>query len=152
MKKLVSLLVPFVVGNNLTIQCMAQSPSIKEEYMSVAKDKPSGALGVDYEYKLLRGYDITRTNFREVCINHPEGPHSNPVIAGNIVKFAVKDPYIVGVTTVLNGDPNPNAKKNAGYFVLNTSTNQIIKGLTEQKWRLELKHIGWLEPFLAEPI
>jgi hypothetical protein len=151
MRKQVSLLsVLLVMSNSYLYTCNAQSSSGKD-YLTVSKDKPLGALGVDYEYRLLRGYTIIRTNYNEVTINHPHD-RLNPVVAGNIQKFAVRDPYIVGLTTVLTGNPDPNANNDAGYFVLDASTNKITKGLTEQKWRVELKRIGWLHPTLAKPL
>jgi hypothetical protein len=136
--------------------------------MTPIEDAPLGSDRTDdYEKPLCGNYNIVRTNADEVVIQNPRfrpitvdvGEIGNPgfhtwtetSFTGNVRKLAVKAPYVTGYTSVLHGDENPDAKEHAGFFLINTATDAIKRGLTEQQWRAELEQIGWQNPELVLP-
>ena len=105
----------------------------------------------DYEYALCGPYDIVRCNYREVVFCLPE-EKVNEVVTGNVVKFAINEPYVAGLAERSFGDTSPEASELAGYFLVNTKTRVMLKGLSEKKWRMELSRIGWNYIVLNAPL
>jgi hypothetical protein len=119
----------------------------------------------DYQTPLCGDYSIVRTNAAEVTISNLHKPiepvrevwHGRKLHlyfgngVGNVRKLAVHAPYVTGYTTVLRGDHDPDAKANAGFFLLNTATDERKVGLTEREWFAKLEGIGWHSPQLDSP-
>lgn len=109
-----------------------------------------------HDEKTLAGeYKLTFTSAREVRIWRPDRPvdHSLSVgLAGNVKRYAVRDPYITGYadTEFLDKASEPDAR--VGYFLIDTKSDRIVAyGMDQDQWRKELDKIGWHDPTLKKP-
>lgn len=101
----------------------------------------------EYEWNLCGEYRLVRMNADELRL---VGPGNAIRVNGNVETYAVKAPYITGhtgLTDILDAKREPNI----GYFIVNTSTDELVQGLSEDAWRGTLKRIGWENPKLIKP-
>ena len=104
-----------------------------------------------YDKDLCGGYKLTRCNAYERVICKPDSPPDKyaVMINGNIEKFAIRGTYITGFASTNHLVDFPKATN--GYFLLNTTTDKILEGLTDEQWKNELIKIDWLTPELKRP-
>jgi hypothetical protein len=70
-------------------------------------------------------------------------------VRGNIESYAVRDNWVTGFssTNCLDAEVENLCE---GYFLLNTATNEIQDGMSEQEWEQALKKINWQVPELIK--
>lgn len=62
------------------------------------------------------------------------------VLGANITRYSVWNQYIIGFCEVI---PNKGAEEVIGYFIINTNTHEVLKGLNKEKLRTLLKEKGF---------
>jgi hypothetical protein len=109
------------------------------------------------ERNLAGEYKLIYMSGREVRIARPDryvnnSPSPSVMLAGNVKRYAVRDPYITGYadTQYLDLSAEPDAR--SGYFLIDTKSDMIVAyGMDENQWRKELERISWGNPSLREP-
>ena len=109
------------------------------------------------ERDLVGDYKLTFTSGRIARIWRADRytdhrPSLSAMLAGNVKRYAVRDPYITGYadTQFLDLSAEPDAR--AGYFVIDARSDRIIAfGMTEEQWRKEIEKRGWTTPDLKKP-
>jgi hypothetical protein len=103
-------------------------------------------LNGEYKSRLCGSYYLTRMNGFEVNIS---GGKRILSVRGNIARYAVKDPYITGfsVSDWLPTEYQPIE----GFFLIDTSKDELKQGMTESDWNSELKRIDWSKAWLVSP-
>lgn len=109
------------------------------------------------ERNLAGDYKLIFMSGREVGITRPDryvdhSPSPSVMLAGNVKRCAVRDPYITGYadTQYLDLSAEPDAR--AGYFLIDTKSDKIVAyGMDENQWRKELDKIAWSNPSLRKP-
>ena len=96
--------------------------------------------------KLCGEYKLVWTSGGEVSIYRPSG--GDTMVNGNIAAYAVHSPYIAGCVTAANLGTNLNIGAQGRFFILDTTTDKRLEGLSESQWTIELKTIGWENPKL----
>ena len=93
-----------------------------------------------YRIELTNGYRLSRLNRHRVTVTETlRGDY--PVISGNVEKYAVGMPFIVGYASTNNMPADTNIL--AGYFIVNTDSRHVLQGLSEDHWKTELARIHW---------
>ncbi|MCA9057158.1 MAG: protein kinase [Planctomycetaceae bacterium] len=96
--------------------------------------------------KLPGGYKIFFASSTEVCLDSESGP----IIAGpRIEKIGCHEQLIFGLTTLYANSEE--LSDTLGYFLLDTTTGEITKGMDLATWREVLKTQGVTEPRLVGP-
>lgn len=100
-------------------------------------------MGCDYHTDLPNGYTLARTNANTKAIFAPDGHYhpshcSNGVaIAARVDGMAVTGKWVVG-HVVSSPQSELAAEEAPGFFILNTQTDMVSKGLTETEWKAQL--------------
>jgi hypothetical protein len=109
------------------------------------------------ERDLVGDYKLTYTSGREVRIWRPDRyvdhhPSLSVMLAGNVRRYAVRDPYITGYADTQDLDLLAEPDARSGYFLIDTKSDKILAyGMDEKQWRYELQKIGWASPNLKKP-
>ncbi len=114
--------------------------------MGVVSLFPCCSMG-DYAKDLPNGYELVRTNTHTKMIwtrrGSPRGRKC--VVPPDIQEIAVRGNYVFGWLVT-----SPRADKFGesipGYFLLDTSTGEVLLGLDEEDWKSKLREIGLENP------
>jgi hypothetical protein len=70
-------------------------------------------------------------------------------VAGNIEYYSVRDDWVTGYasTNCLDKEVESICE---GFFLLDTNTNEVQEGMSEQEWKQKLANLGWQNPNLIE--
>jgi len=107
----------------------------------------------DYAVSLGHGYELVRANSHEIFISDSS---QHVIIPGKISKYAIVKRWVVGYVGIPDWN-DPEAKKlfsdvTEGYFLLDTSTNKVLLGLTAENLTKELNKRGIsTQPTLEAP-
>ena len=82
------------------------------------------------EKELCGRYTLTWSNGREAFISRPSG--GDTMVHGNIHAYAVRAPYIAGYVTAETVDPKLNLNAKDGFFILDTTTDKRLEGLSRE--------------------
>ena len=91
---------------------------------------------------LPNGYYLSCTSqymygiYKESFIPDDSTVYYEGVLASNITQYAVCDNYVVGCCETI---PSKESTEELGYFVIDTKTHEISKGLSEDKFQALLK-------------
>jgi len=106
------------------------------------------AINGEYNAKLFGTYHLYKTNRFDAVITG--GPRLEPVqVKGNVAYYAVKEPYITGLSTKDFQPAEWPAEE--GFFLIDGAKGTIKEGMSEKEWKEKLSQIGWLNPHLEEP-
>lgn len=100
-------------------------------------------VGRDFSVRLPRGYSIIRIHGNNVVLTK-EGWY---VLGPEVDLYRDCDPFVIGHVSAYPGEASV-----AGYFVLDTRTDALRKGLSKDEWRKVLRDSGLsTEPRLGRP-
>jgi hypothetical protein len=110
------------------------------------------ACGGDFETQLPGNYSLFRMNPDEVIIaRHTEGGSIKFVVGPRVSGYRVFSDIVVGEVVlpdwvVLRKESTP------GYFVLDTTTHEVMQGMDKATWQQELRRMGLPDdPALPQP-
>lgn len=93
----------------------------------------------DFTKELPNGYKLERTNSETVFI---AGKDSWAVIGANIDGYRVINNFVIGHISKSQLPDESISEKKIGYFILDTKTGDIEKGMSKIKWDLSLRKKG----------
>jgi hypothetical protein len=111
----------------------------------------SGCGSGDYERQLPNGYYLMRTNANTVAI-WSQNRQPSLAVPPRIIKIAVLGNLIIGETEYSQASELAE-QSITGFFILDTGTNFVKTGLSNEQWRAQLRERGVKSiPQLTEPI
>jgi hypothetical protein len=106
----------------------------------------------EYSLALPNGYHLERYSSGEVTI---VAPGSTIAVAGVVQEYAIAGSFIVGRTVVPPTSAENQAKYYShvrpGYFVVDTSSGEVLLGLSEREWKANLARRNIAVPQLLAP-
>ncbi len=89
----------------------------------------------DYSVELPGDYKLVRTNgYTRMIVTSRESRDRRCIVPPDIQQVGVWDDYVFGrVASVPRSDLGPTL--DAGYFLLDTSSGEVLLGLDEEEWR-----------------
>jgi hypothetical protein len=103
-------------------------------------------IGKDYERVLFNGYRVFRANSSQVSI--VDGSR-NIIVGPSVTQYSHQDPLIFGEVDTSNWEL---ISDEPGFFLLNTKSGSVEKGLEKAEWIRSLRKVGIENvPRLREP-
>jgi len=118
----------------------------------------AAAFSVDYGLPLPGGYVLTRTNSFTRAIEAPPDPYrfhpthciDGVAVAANVVSIGVEDQFVFGEVKASPQSELADIEA-VGFFVLDTKTDALDKGLSHADWLVALEKRGISDPVVVEP-
>lgn len=93
----------------------------------------------DYSIPLPNGYHLVRTYSNHVVMSKP--PVDEGVLGAPIESYAVSGQIVIGCVGSAEGYGYPQEEQ-PGYFIVDTKTGQVRKGLNSKEWKSILSSLG----------
>lgn len=95
----------------------------------------------DWSRSLPNGWSLVRVNGAEVLIAGPE-PDRLVIISSNVDRYGTEGDLVFGHVSVPDLPPESTQDSVPGYFLVNTRTGAVLRGLDEEAWRGALLDAG----------
>lgn len=97
----------------------------------------------DFSVRLAGDYELWRLSGGAFAIFESQ----QEVVPAGVEEFAAPAPYVVGRSSSVSGVSG----SEEGYFLINTQTHEVRKGLSEAQWQEELRSAGVRAPVELRP-
>ena len=95
----------------------------------------------DWSRSLPNGWSLVRVNGAEILIVGPD-PDRQVIISSNVDRFGTEGDLVFGHVSVPDLPPDSTRDSIPGYFLVNTRTGAVLRGLDEEAWHAALRDAG----------